>query len=232
MRERPDDRHVMVHSWRELAFLHWQVPQDDLQKLLPPGLWVDTFEDRAYVGLVPFTMSNIRLARAPRLPGLHASHETNVRTYVVDERGRPGVWFFSLDAANGAFVQVARAWYRLPYFRADMAVEYDQTGAKYTSVRRGVDKPFSRIEIAKSGEAVPSPPGSLEFFLVERYLLFAYSRGRLLAGRVFHSPYPLRRAQARSVEENLVKAAQIKRRDEEPLVHFSPGVDVDVYQLR
>jgi hypothetical protein len=176
-------------------------------------------------------MSGIRLARAPRLPGLHSSHETNVRTYVVDQQGKSGVWFFSLDAANVAFVKVARAWYQLPYFRSAMALHKQDQDLAYTSQRRGAASASSKIEITRFFDQVSSEPGSLAHFLVERYALFAYSRGRLFSGEVRHPPYPLFQATIRSMSESLIKAAQIERPEDDPIVYYSPGVDVNVFGL-
>ena len=232
-RERPNTRPAMYHSWRALTFLHWEVPREILQRLLPSGLKVDTHEDKAYVGLVPFTMQGIRRSWLPPVPGISASHETNVRTYVVDEHGVPGVWFFSLDATSSAFVRIARAWYRLPYFRADMSVEKDGCSVEYRS-RRKWPPPVpaeSCVEVSVSSEALSVSPGSLEFFLVERYVLFSHSGGRLYTGRVWHEPYPLQRAVCRACDETVVCAAGINRPDVAPIVHYSPGVDVEVFAL-
>ena len=110
----------MLQTWSELLFLHWEVPAEAIQSLLPPGLTVDTFEGKAYVGLIPFTMSGVRPAWSPVVPGLSNFHEFNVRTYVHFEGEKPGVWFFSLDAANLIAVMIARTLWKLPYFHARM----------------------------------------------------------------------------------------------------------------
>lgn len=232
-RERPKGRPAMYHSWRNLTFLHWPVATEQLQRLLPPGLTVDTFEGVAYVGLVAFTMCDMRLSWLPAIPGLRASHETNVRTYVVDENGVPGVWFFSLDAVNLAFVHIARAWYHLPYRKSTMrmrasdgAVAYHSNSSLAGSVLAGCT-----VEVETCREPSVAEPGSLEFFLIERYVLYCYHRGRLMVGHVHHSPYPLLSAQCGLVEEALIKATQIERSVLPPIVHFSPGVDVEVFGL-
>ncbi len=232
-RERPEGRPAMYHSWRNLTFLHWPVPAEQLQRLLPPGLTVDTYKDVAYVGLVAFTMCDMRLSWLPALPGLRASHETNVRTYVVDENGVPGVWFFSLDAVNLACVHIARAWYHLPYRKSKMRVQ-SRNGAhvyRSNSSLAGSVLAGCSVEVATCGEPAVAEPGSLEFFLIERYVLTSLFRGRLMVGHVHHSPYPLLSAKCGLVEEGLIKVAQIQRPDVPPIVHFSPGVDVEVFGL-
>lgn len=227
---RPYGRPVMHHSWRHLTFLHWPVAVERIQRLLPPGLRVDTFEDAAYIGVVPFTMHSIRLRGLPPLPGLSASHETNVRTYVIDEEGVPGVWFFSLDAENPVFVHTARAWYRLNYVLASMSLHASSDAVKYISRRRhgGV---ASHVETKIRAGSNVATPGSLDHFLVERYALYAFARGRLWRGRVSHDPYPLVKASCECVDEGLVAAAGITRPDIEPHVLFSPGVDVQVFGI-
>jgi uncharacterized protein YqjF (DUF2071 family) len=154
-----------------------------------------------------------------------------VRTYVVDQQGKSGVWFFSLDAANVAFVKVARAWYQLPYFRSAMLLHKRDHDLSYASERKGTTPAACKLEIVRSFDQVTSEPGSLAHFLVERYALFVYARGRLFSGEVRHPPYPLFDAKVRSLSESLVRAASILRSDEEPLAYYSPGVDVNVFGL-
>src|SRR3569832_2218087 len=122
---RPADRTVMYQSWRHLLFIHWVVLAESLAPMLPPGLTLDTFEGRAYVGLVPFTMIGVRPVWFPRFPPITDFHETNVRTYVHKDGANPGVWFLSLDAANALAVRVARGQWRLPYHFSRMEMDHD-----------------------------------------------------------------------------------------------------------
>ena len=114
-------------KWRDLLFLHWRAPADDVQRLLPPGLTVETFDGWAWVGLVAFDMRGVRPWWFPAVPGVSAFHETNVRTYVTREGGDPGVWFFSLDAANSLAVRVARRRWHLNYFRSELRIARNVT---------------------------------------------------------------------------------------------------------
>ena len=185
----------MRQEWRDLLFLHWVVPTDEIQKLLPPGLRVDTFEGAAYIGLVPFSMRNVRPVWSPSVPWLSHFHECNVRTYVVDERdGVPGVWFFSLDAANPVAVALARGLWKLPYFRAQMRLTRHGDGSIDYQTRRTGPKPLPadcRVSYVPIGEAQAARPGTREFFFAERYVLYASgTKGKLLRGRVHHTPIP------------------------------------------
>lgn len=230
---RPDARPVMYQRWRTLLFLHWELPAEELARLLPPGLTLDTYEGRAFVGLVPFTMKGVRPAGLPPFPPLSDFHETNVRTYVHREGRDPGVWFFSLDAANRIAVKLARAWFRLPYHFARMELRREGSWISYRSERRWpAPVPAScAVRCAPKGEAVASTPGTLQHFLVERYFLYTQHGGALWRGQVHHPPYQVRGAEVEGLEESLLAAAGIARPPVAPLVHFSDGVDVDVFRL-
>jgi hypothetical protein len=230
----PDRRPVMFQQWRCLTFLHWPVEGEALRRLLPPGLELDTFQGQAFVGLVPFTMRNVRPAGLPAVPALSHFHEFNVRTYVLDRHGRPGVWFFSLDAGNKFAAALARRWFKLPYFHAEMALEApapDQRRYRSARLEAGPVPPGCELTTTFGGPAGPAVPGTLAHFLIERYVLFAWSGTGLLSGQVHHRPYPIRPATAQLQSESLLAAADILRPESAPLVHYSDGVDVEVFGL-
>jgi uncharacterized protein YqjF (DUF2071 family) len=232
---RPRGLVVMRQNWWDLLFLHWAVPESSLRPLIPDGLRVDTFEGRAYVGLVPFGMSGVRPVFLPPIPGLSRFLEVNVRTYVRRDGGDPGVWFFSLDAANRVAVAVARHLFHLPYHYARMHLErrLDRDGPSgtaitYTSRRVGPVPAGCAIQYTPTGTPGEAEPGTLEHFLIERYVLYARRRAILYTGRVYHRPYGIQSAEVSSLDESLIEAAGIKRPDEPPLVHYAAGVRVGI----
>lgn len=240
---RPTGERVVMHQrWADLLFLHWPVPPSTLTPLLPPGLALDTFEGMAYVGLVPFTMTGVRPVWAPSVPGLSDFHETNVRTYVHGNGRDPGVWFFSLDAANAVAVRIARGLWKLPYHFARMTLEREKGGRmlRYASERLwpGPLPGTCRAEITPHGAPAPAAPGTLEHFLAERYVLYARAprTDRLLMGRVHHAPYPLQRADLHALDGTLVACAGIELPENKaacpPLVHYAREVRVEVFGLR
>lgn len=231
---RPAGRPVMFQNWHDLLFLHWALPPESLRPLLPPGLDLDLFDGRAYVGLVPFTMTGVRPVGLPALPPLSNFHETNVRTYVHRAGRDPGVWFFSLDAANALAVRVARAWYRLPYHFARMSTSRDGEAVDYATERLwpGPTPANCRVRYWPMGPVGAAQPGTLEHFLVERYILYAYAPGRLYTGWVHHAPYPVQPADFADLEETMLAAAGIARPDAPPLAHYAREVRVRVYGLR
>jgi uncharacterized protein YqjF (DUF2071 family) len=231
----------MWQRWRDLLFVHWPFPCQELRGLIPRQLDLDLFEGAAYVGLVPFTMSGVRPAGLPAVPGLSSFHETNLRTYVRLRDHDPGVWFFSLDAASAIAVRLARRFFHLPYHYARMLLERETCpGADapealfYAGVRRWPG-PLSAsycIRAAPLGQVKLAQVGSLEHFLVERYILYTSWKDRLYQGRVHHAPYPLQSAKLLCVEETLLRAAGLSRPTMTPLAHYARSVDVSVFGLR
>lgn len=195
MRQRPHRSPVGYQRWSDLLFLHWTLPADDLQRMLPRGLFVDAYAGQAYIGIVPFRMERIRPAWLPPMPGLSWFLELNVRTYVHDESGRPGVWFFSLDCNQSLAVTLAQRFFHLPYFHAHMQASKHGAQRHYACQREGTAERSCFEWQTRSEAFAPACLGTLEFFLVERYLLFSTDdRGHLFTGRVHHQPYRIRAA--------------------------------------
>lgn len=219
--------------WADLTFLHWGYRPDDVQRLLPPGLEVETFDGAAWVGLVPFAMT-VRAARGPAVPWASFFPETNVRTYVRGPDGRTGIWFFSLDAARLPAVLTARAWYGLPYMWSVMAVRRDgDERVRYRCARRWPDGgPRSAVDV-RVGDAVPRDDVTeLEDFLTARFRLYSRKGDRLRAAPAEHEPWTLRRVEDVRARDELVAAAGLPRPDGDPLALFSAGVDVRVGAAR
>jgi len=231
---RPPGRAVMRQNWHNLLFLHWAFAPEQLRPLVPPQLELDLFEGRAYVGLIPLTMTGVRPVWAPAVPGLSSFHETNVRTYVHHASRDPGVWFFSLDAANRVAVALARTFFHLPYYHARMRLDPTPGAISYASrPLRPRSRPATHaITGAPRGAAAPAQAGTLEHFLIERYLLYATHHGRLYRGQVHHAPYPLQGAVISAFDETMLAAAGIVRPDEAPLAHFARSVRVEVFPLQ
>ncbi len=183
--------------WTDLLFAHWPVDPDRIAPLLPRGMTVDTFDGRAWLGVVPFVMNRTRLRWLPPLPGTHTFPELNVRTYVTRDGEKPGVWFFSLDASNRLAVRGARATFNLPYFDARMSWSRTGDRVEYDSTRTHRGAPPASLTCVYEADGGPfrSEPGSLEAWLTERYCLYASNgRGRIRRGEIHHEPWPLRRA--------------------------------------
>lgn len=214
--------------WRDLLFMHWRVDAERMQSLLPPGLEVDTHDGEAWVGLVPFTMDRVRLWSLPRVPGFTRFHECNVRTYVRCE-GVPGVWFFSLDAANPVAVAMARMVWKLNYVSAKFRVRSEADLCTYEVKRyHGAS---SRIAWRVGTPLPPTERGTLEHFLTERYCLYSASKGRIWRGMVHHEPWTLCSADVPELDDTLVAAAGIDV-EGPPLCHAAKPVHVHGWPIK
>ena len=234
-RQRPAGRPAMYQRWQDLLFLHWRMDPSIIAAKLPQRLTLDTFDGAAWVGLVPFFMRNIRPWWSPTVPGISNFQEINLRTYAVDENGIPGVWFLSLDANTRLGVWWGRTWYGLPYSFARTSYTRSQENGEidYRSHRPGTDKrTASRFTYRSTGPRRIAEPGTLEFFLLERYVLFSADAGsRIATGRVHHPPYEYSDAES-TADDALFELNKLPRPGRPPdHAVVSPGVDVEVFAL-
>ncbi len=215
--------------WRSLLFMHWVVPVDKLRQLVPAGLELDLYDGKAHVGIVPFKMEGVRARWWPESCEM-SFLETNLRTYVVCN-GRPGIYFFSLEASSRLAVLGARVGWGLPYFYARSSAQQTDDVTEYKTRRPGSGVSHT-VRYRIGGKLGPSQPGTLEHFFLERYLLFVERRGMIYSGQVHHLPYPAFEAAVLDVRDQLVEAAGLLALTTPPaFAHFSPGVDVDVFPL-
>lgn len=195
-------------SWTSLLFAHWRVPAEGVRARLPEGLVVDTFDGSAWIGLVPFRMTDCRFAGFGWVPGLSNFYECNVRTYVRAGERR-GVWFYSLDAEHLPAVLGGRWMWNLNYVYSGFRVRETQDAVSYRLRRRPGPwaKAKTRIDWCIGDRRPTHEPGSLEHFLTERYSLFTQRRGGLFVGRIHHPPWPLREAEVHELDDGLLAAA-------------------------
>ena len=236
LRERPTGTPLLRQQWRELLFLHWPVPAELLQAHLPPRLRADTHQGQAWIGIVPFEMAKLRTRFTPAVPGTHTFLELNVRTYVHLD-GVPGVWFFSLDATSALAVWVARTFFNLPYLRATMRLE--RPGAdlrQFTATRThgGVAAGSFRATWKVGTPLPPAEPGSLAFFLTERYALYTSNQAqtKLYRGRVAHAPWPLSTAQVLHFESSLIEGHGLPTPAGKPVVYAGGPVEVELWPMQ
>lgn len=183
----PRSPHIIQQRWESLLFLHWPCDPPLLAKTLPEGLTLDTFEGKAYFGIIPLFVRSIRPAYAPPVPLLSNFPEINVRTYVHDQSGIPGIWFYALECPQPFAVWMARLLFGLPYRHAAMSAARGDW-VSFSSRRSGA-KESARYSYRRSGDGKTAEPASLEFFLLERYYLYTERRGKLFRVQVIHQPY-------------------------------------------
>lgn len=235
IRERPGGRPIMHQDWGKLLFMHWRIDEKKLRPLIPERLTIDTFDGSAWIAVTPFKMWDIRAfpPLLPPVPGLSSMHELNVRTYVHLD-GVPGVWFFSLDANSSIAVLTARTFFHLPYFNAEMELEQQDETIIYSSRRaKDDDVPAAEFDATwKTGERLPySHPGSLEFFLTERYCLYTSHKQKLYRCRIFHEPWPLQKASVSSFDSTMIESHGLPTPKDDPLLNYAEEISVDIWPL-
>ncbi|HEU5344116.1 MAG TPA: DUF2071 domain-containing protein [Ktedonobacterales bacterium] len=224
----PEKPWAMRQVWSDLLFAHWPTNPNGLAALLPAGLTPDTWEGDAWVAVAPFRMPYLSIRRLPDVPPFMRLLETNVRTYVT-VGGKPGVYFFSLDADNPVTVEVARRWYSLPYFNARFDCDFSGAHIRYRVAR--ADQRAAPGAFAASYRPTTAPrhpePGSLEDWLTARYALYTTNkRGQILRGEITHAPWSLAPAEAEIRENTLAQSHGIALADTAPLLHFAERLDV------
>jgi len=224
----PQGRWSSGQTWDDLLFAHWRVPLEEVRHHVPRALEVELHDGSAWLGIVPFRMRGVRARGLLPVPGASSFLELNVRTYVRSADEKPGVWFFSLDASSRLAVQVARRRYRLPYFHARMTLDDANGWIDYECSRLGERGKVFSGRYRPAGDAFEAEPGSLEWFLTERYCLYTSdASGSLHRAEIHHAPWPLRPAEA---EIELTSIAPVDLRGE-PLCHVVRRQDVVVWPL-
>jgi uncharacterized protein len=220
----------MEQTWHDLLFAHWPIAPEILRPLVPQPLALDEFDGRCWVAVAPFHMTRVRPRFVPVVPGLSAFPELNVRTYVTVS-GKPGVYFFSLDAASRLAVWAARATYRLPYYFASMEVK-EQDGFFHYRSARADGKALLQARYRPVKSVVLRAPGTLEHWLTERYCLYTVERSSVFRAEIHHEPWPLQDAEARVEENTMGSAAGITLPAISPLLHFAKKVQVLIWPLK
>ena len=225
----PPGAWIMEQTWNDLLFAHWPVSSEILKPLVPYGLSLDACDGRCWVAVTPFHMTGVRVRGLPPIPGLSRFPELNVRTYVT-VGGRPGVYFFSLDAKSRSAVWSARKAYHLPYFHARMRVGHHEDWVTYNCCRTPEGtfaakyRPLGGIQLRK--------PGTLEHWLTERYCLYTVAGRVVFRAEIHHEQWPLQDAEADISENTLASVAGIKLPQRPPLLHFAKKLQVLIWPLR
>ncbi len=230
----PDGPWALAMEWHDLLFMHWPVPEEVLRPLVPHSLQLDTFDGSAWLGVVPFRMSGVRPRFLPAVPQVSDFPELNLRTYVSAE-GKPGIWFFSLDAHNKVAVRLARATFKLPYYDAEMSCRVTGEEVRYRSIRNHRGAPPAKFEVRyrPTGEVFESEPDSLENFLTERYCLYsADDRGKVSRGDIHHQMWPLQGAEAEVRSLDMTRQIKVDLPDTEPILHYARRLDVVAWPPR
>jgi uncharacterized protein len=218
---------VIGQTWQDLLFAHWRVDEELLREHVPPQIPIDTYEGEAWIAVTPFVVSGARARLTLPVPGTARFPEINVRTYSTID-GKPGIWFFSLDAASRLAVAIARRVYRVPYFPAKMSADRAGDKIRYTHRRTQADAPVASFagEYGPVGPVQPAAPGSWEHWACERYCLYTLDdEQRVLRAEIHHPPWPLQPAELDLAENRMLDEVGFDPA-EAPRLHFARRQDV------
>ena len=221
----------MGQTWDDLLFGHYRAPVDELRKLVPDGLEIQEHSGSSWLGVTPFAVTGLRARGLPAFPYVSSFLELNVRTYVTRD-GKPGVWFFSLDAGNPLAAYLARQLYHLPYHAARMACVPGGRTISYRCERPGGGAaPQAEFlgDYGPNGDAFLTPAGSLEEWLTARYCLYAERAGTLYRAEIDHVPWTLHRGAAEIRRNTMADASGITLPPDRPLLHYAAPLEVRIW---
>lgn len=228
-RQRPPGRPILTQKWEHLFFFHWKYDPAEIQKRLPEGLFVDTFNGEAFLSIIGFRMSDIRLLGLPAIPKLSALNELNVRTYVRTADGKPGIYFFSLDCDHWLAVKIAQLSFGLSYKHAK--IKFEAESCQLACLRANTTSQ-ANFAWEPEGPLRHATPGTIDFFLLERYIFFTERKNQIWMGQVYHPPYAFTSAIVHQWSEAPFQWNQLLPTHAAPhLVHACRGVAIEAFPL-
>lgn len=230
-RQAPTRNPIMTQSWDDLLFLHWQCDPQEVQALLPLGLTVDTFDSKAYIGIIGFKMNRVRVFNLPALPWLSYFNELNVRVYVLNQNGEPGVYFLSLDCDRWPAVTIAKNFFGLNYVFTQ--IKFQQKNDIYhLQAARNTQLPPAEFKWRINNSTTQAVPGSLTFHLTERYNFYISKNNKIWKGQVHHEPYELHETECLAYSESPLAWNNFSAPGRPPdLIHACRGVKIKAFSL-
>lgn len=224
----PDVPWIMRQTWNNLLLANYPIKLDILRKLVPKKLPLDSFDGMGWIGVVPFHMTGLRLRGVPPVPGTDRFPQINVRTYITLD-GKPGVYFFSLDAANWLAAKMAKTFFHIPYNFADIRVESSESTFHFESKRKDMGLVCSYRPIS---EPFYAEKGSFDWWMVERYCFYTVNKkGVPLRCDILHRPWLLQRAEAEFPQNTMLSMQGMQVESNNPTIHFSKKVEVRAWPL-
>lgn len=217
----PSGQWSYYQEWNSALFLHWKVSLDELVKLIPKGISIDTFNGECWITLVAFTMEKIRPRRLPSVAAISDFQEINVRTYLSKD-GKKGVYFLRIEAGKKVSTFVAKLLSGLPYENANIDLQNMSNPYKYFASNNNRNSKFDATFTI--GKRIANKT-ELDNWLTERYCLYLEKNKILYRYETHHKPWVLD-----TVENlNLISTYKIGNilLDKKPdLAHYSNGVKV------
>ncbi|MGG2091983.1 DUF2071 domain-containing protein [Bacillus sp. S13(2024)] len=230
----PSKKWIMRQTWKNVLFVHWPIPAEILQPYIPSSLKIDTFDGYAWIGVVIFVMDGIYHRRLPSVSLVSKFPEINVRTYVQYD-GKPGVYFISLDVEDWASYTIARKWFRLPYYSAQISFQKEGQTFHCQSMR----KEKTNTPITFNGKYVPlseiyfAKKETLDYWLTERYCFYSTdNKSNIYCSEIHHLPWPLQKVETEIYMNTLFSPFHFDFTEIKPIYHFSKGVDSLIWNIK
>jgi len=183
----PNGRWSYYQEWNNALFLHWKVSTEELTKLIPCNILVDTFNGESWVSLVAFTMEKIRPRLLPSVSTISDFHEINVRTYLTQDN-KQGVYFLNIEAQKQVSTFVAKLLSGLPYEKA--TIDRQTKGKTQIYIAANKSKGFQLDVTFKIGQKI-KVKSELDNWLTERYCLYLDKGNELYRYEIHHKPWEL-----------------------------------------
>lgn len=237
----PDSQWLLSQSWNDVLFAHFAMDPPALRRLVPDALTLDLYDGAAWLTISASCTSHMRPSGIPPLPGISFFPQLNLCTCVTMQ-GKPGLFYFSVDAANLSAVWFARVFFRMQYWHAAIQISGATIQGRKPQ-KRSIHFRSSRLHgpaaangvaqfdviYSPEGEPERARPGSLDEFLTERYCIYSWNRRKYYRTEVHRQPWPLQRTsieiRANSIAAPFGLALPIKP----DLCHFSRSLKMLVW---
>lgn len=217
----PEESWMYYQEWNHVLFLHWEVEPELIKELLPKGIELDLFQQKAWISLVPFTMQRIRPSFLPDFAPISNFHEVNLRTYVKRD-GKSGVYFFQIESEKWISTCLAKKLSGLPYEKAQIKRKIKGEDQFYQLRNNAKGFRFSTHFKTKSRT---TPKNPLELWLTERYCLYVEQGPHCYRYDIHHVEWQLDQVELTDLNANY-NIADFSLSSAPNLCHYSPGVQV------
>ncbi|MFL5244392.1 MAG: YqjF family protein [Gemmataceae bacterium] len=213
-------------QWRNVLFIHWKVPQNEVLFHLPSELELDTWDSAAWITAVAFRL-DIGLRGLPKFMSFSDLLELNLRTY-VRRNGKPAIYFLSIHANSKIAVALARRFTPLPYAFAPITYRDSPKEALFDCPNPATtgERPILRVEFTPKGSCEEVAAHSVGAWLLERYRAYVLDKGgRLYSLSVEHPRWQVKEIVLESMVSGLGERWGLDLDRKPDCWHFSSGTD-------
>lgn len=215
----PNINWSFYQEWNKAIFLHWEIEKEIVEKWIPSGVKIDTYNGKAWISLVAFTMENIRPRLLPAFSPISNFHEINLRTYVIKEN-KPGVYFLNIEAQKWFSAYISRKISGLPYQKSDITHDIKEKKLFAHFKKKGFN-----LEIDYKIGNLIADKNALDVFLSERYCLYLDLNNEIIRYEIHHLPWQINELTCTKLKTNyFIEDIDLNRKPD--LIRYSEGIQV------